>query len=757
MRAITQKALHGLSGTRTVSVQEAVHLVDNQDLVICSEKFTMLSIRAGAMMASEKDKEKKDIVSMYRNRKKSLEHLTMDEYFYTHFCKEVLHDDICDPTERTKHRCLLPKGQKFKPTYPVTYEYAKGVLVQHMPWSLTNSPVKLFKDKERTIRKFKRMIAKKQLPSSVCAQYICAVKYQRQRRLETIASQGTEQPFNLADMTEEEQAHCIAHQHTSHFSDNLVLNNRIDNTTVDIGDKIDWTVGWFRGKRKVRLSGRDWVDFVITKHQSALREEASSVNNLVIPKLRNGKEYSVRGNSEQEEIVYTAVDTIVKFLNNDPSYKPMRATIMGCGGTGKSYIINTIIAMVRRLTSSNNTVQVAAPSGAAAYNVQGATLHNLLSLGVAKPEAPLSDKKREKLIQQLQRLLVLIIDERSMISSKVLAAAERNTRECIFGGHNANEIWGGLPVVLLFGDDYQLMPVQKDGAIHGYSARQGMAVQRRTNKMTKSQLFKHRGDWLFTEVMTEQVYSLTRNYRVKDKKFKEILSRVRLGEPTKEDADHIIKLHHNWYSADEKFKQKIENHEKTMWLFTKRQQVEEMNRKRLISMSNSTNVPVARLDAHFDTNKQQNMKENRAIRSHFDNSSFLQHNDFCVGARVALKGWNILPSAGLYSGSIGTVVDIVYETRPVGPNDKEHYHLPDYVVVDFPHLNLPPNIRPWDKKNPTVGSCVIVPRMICMYECQRYLTHPFYCTLRLFPQNAISSARPNPRQRKSVQARVLHS
>ena len=79
--------------------------------------------------------------------------------------------------------------------------------------------------------------------------------------------------------------------------------------------------------------------------------------------------------------------------------------------------------------------------------------------------------------------------------------------------------------------------------------------------------------------MTEQVYSLTKNYRVKDKKFKEILSRVRLGEPTQKDADHIIKLHHNWYSADEKFKQKIENHKKTMWLFTKRQQVEEMNRR----------------------------------------------------------------------------------------------------------------------------------------------------------------------------------
>ena len=34
------------------------------------------------------------------------------------------------------------------------------------------------------------------------------------------------------------------------------------------------------------------------------------------------------------------IDTIVKFFKNDKSYVPIRATIMGCGGTGKSYIIN---------------------------------------------------------------------------------------------------------------------------------------------------------------------------------------------------------------------------------------------------------------------------------------------------------------------------------------------------------------------------------------------------------------------------------
>ena len=69
---------------------------------------------------------------------------------------------------------------------------------------------------------------------------------------------------------------------------------------------------------------------------------------------------------------------------------------------------------------------------------------------------------------------------------------------------------------------------------------------------------------------------------------------------------------------------------------------------------------------------------------------------------MALRNWNILPCAGLYNGSIGTVVEIVYKNDPIRPNDKEHNHLPDYVVVDFPHLTLPPYIEPWDMLHPTV-------------------------------------------------------
>ena len=716
VRHVTQKVLNSLSGQRQVSVQEAVHLMDNLDLVICSDIFTTLSLRQGAMMTGKDDKRAKDIVSMYRNRSRSLHLMSMDEFFYKHFCKNVLSDSR-DETERTKHRILIPKGQNFRPQYPVTYEYAKGILIQHMPWSKDDTPTELFKSKEKTIRKFKYMIDKMELPTSVVSQYICAMKYSKQKKLELLASKGTEQPYNLEDMDEEDRERYIAHQHASHFSDNKVLNNEINGMTVDIGTDIDWSVSTFNEDRELTVhEDAVWADTIMDIQDEAMRKQALSATNLIIPRQKDGTIYSVCGSPEQEEIVYTAIDTITKFLNNDPSYKPMRATVLGCGGTGKSHIINTIIGMVRQMTLSNNTIQIAAPSGAAAFNVQGSTMHSLLNIDVTNPENKLSEKRKEQLTEQLQRLLVLIIDERSMISSKVLAAAERNTRECIYMGQNSTEVWGGLPVVLLFGDDYQLMPINKDGAIHGYSRRQGKANEYRTNMMTKAQYFSYRGDWLFTEVMCENVYFLTKNYRVKCKHFKEILERVRVGKPTRDDADHIMKLHHTFYRSDTKFKDKIENHRKTMWLYSKNKQVAEKNRDKLVETSKNNCVPVARLDCCYGTNKTQNGNERHAIRSHFDQKSFIHHTDLCVGARVALRNWNLLPSAGLYSGAIGTIVEIVYKSSSVGPNDKEHDHLPDSIVVDFPHLNLPPYIKPWDLKHPTVSDFQVM--------CWTTISHP---------------------------------
>jgi hypothetical protein len=704
VRLVTQKALHKMIGQRVVPYQEAAHMVDNQDLYICSETITHVSLQQGAELPDQDKRESKDIITKYRNRPRKYHYMSLEKYFYKVFCHETFTRD--NEVERTKHRMLIPKGMNCRPRYPIDYNYAKGMLVLHKPWHKGKNfkkLLKIFRNKDKTIETFKKMIEKKQLPTSVIAQYICAMKYAHQKKIEIIAKEGTAQPIYPDTLDEEGREQYLAFQHATHFTENYHPNNKIDGMTVDVGEDIDWTEQRFQGDRDIQIQGEDWMQYTRDNFYRTLSKQASSKTDIVVPLKKDGTEYSVDGNSEQQQIVYRVVDTVVKFLTNDPSYRPLRATIMGCGGTGKSYVINTIISMIRKLTSCNNSVQIAAPSGAAAYNVQGSTIHRLLRVGVRNPEKKLSDKFKALLTKQLERLLVLVIDERSQVNSKVLAAAERNVRECIYNGQNSKECFGGLPVVLLFGDDYQLMPIIEEGAIQGYAKRQEGTEQYITDKMSPAQLLAFHGSYLFAEVMTEHVFCLTKNYRVKCERFRKLLHRVRKGRPTKQDALNIMKLHLTYYEPDKQFMTHIENHKKTIYLYTNNDDVDRKNNEKLVDVSRERKVPVARLQCWCETNKLQNGKERRAVMSHFDHSSYVASTDICVGSRVSIKTVNYLPEVGLYNGAIGSVIEIVYKDKPVGPNDKQHDHLPDYVVVDFPHLNLPKTIRPWDLNNPTVS------------------------------------------------------
>ncbi len=94
-----------------------------------------------------------------------------------------------------------------------------------------------------------------------------------------------------------------------------------------------------------------------------------------------------------------------------------------------------------------------ASSGAAAFNVQGSTLHHLLGIGVSRPEDNIKQKVQNKLQCQLQNVLCLIIDERSMLNSKVLGAAESNIQKTVYNGQNSQEIWGDISAVIFFGNN----------------------------------------------------------------------------------------------------------------------------------------------------------------------------------------------------------------------------------------------------------------------------------------------------------------
>ncbi len=141
-------------------------------------------------------------------------------------------------------------------------------------------------------------------------------------------------------------------------------------------------------------------------------------------------------------MVFAVIHTIIKFLKNFNAYVPNHATIMGCGGTGTYYIINTILTIIRNMSGSNATSLIGAPSGAAAFNVQRSTLHHLLGIGVSRPDDNITQKVQDKLQSQLKNVLCLIIDERSMLSSMVLGAAERNIQKRVYNGQNSQKNLG---------------------------------------------------------------------------------------------------------------------------------------------------------------------------------------------------------------------------------------------------------------------------------------------------------------------------
>ncbi len=114
-----------------------------------------------------------------------------------------------------------------------------------------------------------------------------------------------------------------------------------------VGIGHDWSKPFFTGASENHpdtMKGEEHVDYLWDQFY---RPE-SHTNKLSIPTKKNGDPYRLQYlNSEQQDIVICAMEAVIKFLTNDPTYKLLRATIMSCGGTGKSFIINTLIATIR--------------------------------------------------------------------------------------------------------------------------------------------------------------------------------------------------------------------------------------------------------------------------------------------------------------------------------------------------------------------------------------------------------------------------
>jgi hypothetical protein len=138
-----------------------------------------------------------------------------------------------------------------------------------------------------------------------------------------------------------------------------------------------------------------------------------------------------------------------------------------------------------------------------------------------------------------------------------------------------------------------LWPVIDKGAIQGYSKMTTMTTLTPTNKQTAAQLLSQWGTYLFTQVMTESVFHLHKNYRMKSKEFQNLLARLHIGESTAEDAQRITKLHLIYYKQDNTFMTNLKHDPKTMWLYAKNDNKDKTNLDMLKQTSKKNKVPVA--------------------------------------------------------------------------------------------------------------------------------------------------------------------
>ena len=190
--------------------------------------------------------------------------------------------------------------------------------------------------------------------------------------------------------------------------------------------------------------------------------------------------------------------------------------IMGKAGTGKS----TLLSYFRTKTSKR--VAVLAPTGVAAVNIQGQTIHSFFKF---KPNVTLASIKKPRKKEGskktiYQKLDAIIIDEISMVRADLMDCIDQFLR---FKGPNPDLPFGGIQMVFI-GDLYQLPPV-----VSG----------------KEKEIFKdhYKTPYFFSahffDEFPMELVELEHIYRQKDVRFIDILNAIRNNSVTPEDLDAL--------------------------------------------------------------------------------------------------------------------------------------------------------------------------------------------------------------------------